>query len=138
MHLITPCYTLSYNYFKPGTNILDQTKLHQILWNSFAKRIEWVMLNLIFILTNFNNPLFIFVRNYHANRLLSAMCFSFYCFRFVQLFEINNQIGPKVFMLKKMSIDLFFFLFLLMVIVLLLAREAPFYSCYYFPCAKHN
>ncbi|KAL5247129.1 hypothetical protein ACHWQZ_G019101 [Mnemiopsis leidyi] len=53
--------------------------------------------------------------NYHANRLLSAMCFSFYCFRFVQLFEINDKIGPKVFMLKKMSIDLFFFLFLLMV-----------------------
>eukprot|EP00116_Pleurobrachia_bachei_P017624 sb/3477886/ len=52
---------------------------------------------------------------YHANRLLSAMCFSFYCFRFVQLFEINDQIGPKVFMLKKMAIDLFFFLFLLLV-----------------------
>jgi len=52
---------------------------------------------------------------YHCNRLLSAMCFSFYCFRFVQLFEINDQIGPKVFMLKKMSIDLFFFIFLLMV-----------------------
>ena len=54
-------------------------------------------------------------RTYHANRLLSAMCFSFYCFRFVQLFEINDQIGPKVFMLKKMAIDLFFFLFLLLV-----------------------
>ena len=52
---------------------------------------------------------------YHSNRLLSAMCFSFYCFRFVQLFEINDQIGPKVFMLKKMAIDLFFFLFLLLV-----------------------
>ena len=60
---------------------------------------------------------YLFVRNYHANRLLSAMCFAFYCFRFVQLFEINDQIGPKVFMLKKMSIDLFFFLFLLMVII---------------------
>ena len=34
----------------------------------------------------------------------------------MQLFEINDKIGPKVFMLKKMSIDLFFFLFLLMVI----------------------
>lgn len=31
------------------------------------------------------------------------------------MFEMNAKIGPKIFMLKRMAVDLFFFLFLLMV-----------------------
>ena len=31
------------------------------------------------------------------------------------MFEMNAKIGPKIFMLKRMAVDLFFFLFLLAV-----------------------
>ncbi|KAL5247484.1 hypothetical protein ACHWQZ_G019385 [Mnemiopsis leidyi] len=53
--------------------------------------------------------------NYHYYRLFSSFCFILYSLRFIQMFEMNAKIGPKIFMLKRMAVDLFFFLFLLAV-----------------------
>ncbi|XP_063693218.1 transient receptor potential cation channel subfamily M member 3-like isoform X7 [Bolinopsis microptera] len=53
--------------------------------------------------------------NYHYFRLFSSFCFILYSLRFIQMFEMNAKIGPKIFMLKRMAVDLFFFLFLLAV-----------------------
>ncbi|KAL5246838.1 hypothetical protein ACHWQZ_G018888 [Mnemiopsis leidyi] len=52
---------------------------------------------------------------YHQYRMVASLCFAFYCFTFMRMFEINSKIGPKLFMIRRMSIDLFFFIFLLLV-----------------------
>jgi len=67
--------------------------------------------------------------DYHQYRLIASLCFAFYCFTFMRMFEINSKIGPKLFMLRRMSIDLFFFIFLLLVFTMTycIASEALMY-----------
>ncbi|XP_063693719.1 transient receptor potential cation channel subfamily M member-like 2 isoform X10 [Bolinopsis microptera] len=54
----------------------------------------------------------------NAHHLLMILSFLMYSVRLIQLFRINSNMGPKIIMIGKMMIDLFFFIFLMIIFLI--------------------